>query len=453
MKSTYYRLGLTAILVAVAACTPDTQLLEDISTPKAEVLETKLPIARVNTLGGQSIPDEPKIQAELILQQQGQTLFTGRIGIEIRGQSSQMFLKKQYGFETRNDQDDGIDVSLLGFPEEEDWIFHAPYSDKSLMRNALIYDLSREIGRYTTRVQYIDFYLNGRYDGLYLLMEKLKRDKNRIDLNNLKEDENEGDDLTGGYILKIDKESEYTTQNMFESRFDPPLATSDQKIRFLFEDPDPDDITPAQREYISSYVHAFEEALAGDNFADPETGYAQYIDVDSFVDFFLLNELAQNVDGYRLSTWLVKDKNEKLAMGPIWDFNLAFGNANYCGGNAPDVWTYQFNQRCSGDFWLVPFWWGRLLEDPAFKAKVKERWQSLRGSAFAEDAITGRIDAYAAQVNETNNVANNFARWPVLGAYIWPNDFIGATYEQELNYLKDFISKRLSWLDGAIGAF
>ena len=111
------------------------------------------------------------------------------------------------------------------------------------------------------------------------------------------------------------------------------------------------------------------------------------------------------------------------------------------------------NQRCSGDYWLVPFWWGRLLEDPAFKAKVKERWQALRGSAFAEDAITGRIDAYAAQLNETNNVANNFARWPVLGAYIWPNDFIGATYEQELNYLKDFISKRLNWLDSAIGAF
>ena len=450
MKSTYYRLGLIAVLTA---CTPDTQLLEDITTPKAEVLESKLPIARVNTFAGQEIPDEPKIDAEFQLQQQGQTLFTGRIGIEIRGQSSQMFPKKQYGFETRNEQNEGIDVSLLGFPEEEDWIFHAPYSDKSLMRNALIYDLSRAIGRYTTRVQYIDFYLNGRYDGLYLLMEKLKRDKNRIDLNNLKENENTGEDLTGGYILKIDKESEYTTQNMFESQFDPPLATGGQQIRFLYEDPDPDDITPAQREYISNYVHGFEAALASENFADPELGYAAYIDVDSFVDFFVLNELAQNVDGFRLSTWLVKDKNEKLAMGPIWDFNLAFGNANYCGGNATDVWTYQFNQRCSGDFWLVPFWWNRLLEDPNFKAKVKERWQALRADAFAEQAIMGRIDAYVNQLSETNNITNNFARWPVLGAYVWPNDFIGATYEQEVDYLKGFISQRLNWLDAQIGQF
>jgi hypothetical protein len=450
MKSTYYSLGLIALLTA---CTPDTQLLEDITTPKAEVLDTKLPIARVTTLEGQNIPDEPKIEAELLLQQQGQTLFTGRIGIEIRGQSSQMFPKKQYGFETRNDQNEGIDVSLLGFPEEEDWIFHAPYSDKSLMRNALIYDLSRAIGRYTTRVQYIDFYLNGRYDGLYLLMEKLKRDKNRIDLNNLKEDENTGEDLTGGYILKLDKETEFTTQNMFESRFDPPLATGGQKIHFLFEDPDPDDITTAQREYISNYVHAFEAALSSENFTDPETGYTQYIEVDSFIDFFLLNELAQNVDGFRLSTWLVKDKNEKLAMGPIWDFNLAFGNANYCGGNATDVWSYQFNQRCSGDFYLVPFWWSRMLEDPAFKAKVKERWQALRADAFAEQAIMGRIDAYVTQLSETNNITNNFARWPVLGAYVWPNNFIGATYEQEIDYLKGFISQRLNWLDAQIGQF
>jgi spore coat protein CotH len=240
---------------------------------------------------------------------------------------------------------------------------------------------------------------------------------------------------------------------MFESRFDPPLATGGQQIRFLYEDPDPDDITPAQREYISNYVHNFEAALASENFADPELGYAAYIDVDSFVDFFLLNELAQNVDGFRLSTWLVKDKNKKLAMGPIWDFNLAFGNANYCGGNATDVWSYQFNQRCSGDFYLVPFWWSRLLEDPNFKAKVKERWQALRADAFAEQAIMGRIDAYVTQLSETNNITNNFARWPVLGAYVWPNNFIGATYEQEIDYLKGFISKRLNWLDAQIGQF
>ena len=448
------KFGLLLVLTLITlGCSPDMQLLEDLAAPKNETLESNLPIARVQTVNNQTIPDEPKIDAALQLTLKGQSLYEGPIGIEIRGQSSQMFPKKQYGFETRDAENEDLNVTLLDFPEENDWIFHAPYSDKTLMRNALIYDLSRAIGRYTTRVQYIDFYLNGRYDGLYLLMEKLKRDSNRIDINNLKPEENSGEDLTGGYILKIDKEDGYTNQNMFESQFDPPLATGDQKIRFLYEEPDEEDITSAQREYISNYVHAFEAALAGENFTDPETGYRAYIDVDSFIDFFLLTELAQNVDGYRLSTWLVKDKNEKLAMGPIWDFNLAFGNANYCAGNATDVWTYQFNQRCSGDFWLVPFWWSRLLEDPAFKTQVKMRWEDLRNSAFAQEAIFGRIDTYTALLNETNNISNNFVRWPVLGAYVWPNDFIGATHQQEIDHLKEWISNRLNWLDIQIGAF
>lgn len=441
------------LILFVTSCSPDMQLLEDLAAPKNETLESNLTIARVQTVNNQSIPDEPKIDASLQLSLKGQILYEGPIGIEIRGSSSQMFPKKQYGFETRDDSNEDLNVQLLDFPEENDWIFHAPYSDKSLMRNALIYDLSRSIGRYTTRVKYIDFYLNGRYDGLYLLMEKLKRDSGRIDINKLKPEEIAGEDLTGGYILKIDKEDQYTEQNMFESKYDPPLASADQKIRFLFDDPDEEDITPEQRAYISTYLHDFEAALAGENFTDPETGYAAYIDVDSFIDFFLLTELAQNVDGYRLSTWLVKDKNEKLAMGPIWDFNLAFGNANYCAGDAYNVWTYQFNQRCGGDFWLVPFWWSRLLEDEAFRLKVKERWQTLRTAQFSEGEILGRIDAYRELLNETNNISNNFARWPVLGAYVWPNKFIGASHDQEIDYLKEWISNRLNWLDQEIGAF
>ena len=132
--------------------------------------------------------------------------YEGFIGIEIRGQSSQMFPKKQYGFETRDSENEDLDVSLLGLPEEEDWILHAPYSDKSLIRNALIYDLSRDIGRYSSRLVFVELILNNIYDGLYILMEKLKRDKYRIDINKLKSSENEGEDLTGGYILKLDKE-------------------------------------------------------------------------------------------------------------------------------------------------------------------------------------------------------------------------------------------------------
>ncbi len=422
--------------------------------PEEEVVikESTLPQVKVNT-NNQPIPDDPKIKASLQITQVGNLLFEGLIGIEIRGQSSQMFPKKQYGFETYDANGEGISVSLLNFPEEEDWIFHAPYSDKSLMRNVLMYDLSRDMGRYASRVKFVDFYLNGNYDGLYILMEKLKRDKNRIDLNSLKPDENEGADLTGGYILKIDKEAQYTAQNSFKSTIAPPAALNGQEIRFLYENPKPEEITPQQRKYITEYIAKFESVLASETFASPDSGYTTLIDVPSFIDFFILTELSNNVDGYRLSTYLTKDKNKKLAMGPIWDFNLAFGNANYCQGSATDVWAYKFNERCPTDFWQVPFWWSKLLNDQQFRAQVKKRWGELRINVLSETKIMGKMDAYQKELDEAGSLQRNFARWPVLGTYVWPNEFIGNTHKEELDYMKNWISKRLSWLDGQIGAF
>jgi hypothetical protein len=172
---------------------------ETVETTEAKIVEIsvadKLPQVSVNT-NGQEIPNEPKIFAEISIENKGALTHEGFIGIEIRGQSSQMFPKKQYGFETRDSENEDIDVSLLGLPEEEDWILYAPYSDKSLIRNALIYDISRDIGRYSSRLVFVELFLNNIYDGLYILMEKLKRDKNRIDINKLKSSENEGEDLT-----------------------------------------------------------------------------------------------------------------------------------------------------------------------------------------------------------------------------------------------------------------
>ena len=180
------------------------------------------------------------------------------------------------------------------------------------------------------------------------------------------------------------------------------------------------------------------------------TGYANYIDRASFIDFFLLNELSNNVDGYRISTWLTKDKNDKLKMGPIWDFNLAFGNANYCNGSATNTWAYRFNERCPNDIWHVPFWWSRLLEDPAFVTELKERWIVWRANVLSETAIMNKIDSYVTQMRNSGSLDENFNTWPVIGTFVWPNDFIGDSYEDEVDYLKRWISDRLSWMDGAI---
>jgi len=172
--------------------------------------------------------------------------------------------------------------------------------------------------------------------------------------------------------------------------------------------------------------------------------------VDSFIDFFLLNEIANNVDGYRLSTFLNKDKNGKLKMGPIWDYNLAFGNANYCNGGDTNVWAYQFNERCPDDMWLIPFWWEKLLQDPVFVMRLKERWGSLRGNAFSDSAVLAQIDAYTKVLDDADIINQNFRIWPVLGEFVWPNNFVGNTYGEEVSYLKSWLEDRLTWLDTEI---
>ena len=446
---------LLSILVMVASCSsddnaPSGQAGND--EPDA-VVENPLPRFTVNTNGG-LIVDEPKIAADFTIVEDEETLYSGNMGIEIRGSSSQLFPKKSYGFETWDAEGNDIDASLLGMPEEEDWILYAPYSDKSLVRNVLIYDLARDMDLYASRTKFVELEINGQYNGLYVFMEKLKRDSGRIDINKLKEDENEGEDLTGGYIIKIDKSDKdgYTDQNSFNSRYGSSIDETGSPIRFLYDYPKYDDITEAQKTYISTYITDFEDALASDTFTDVDTGYASFIDVDSFVDFFILNELSNNVDAYRISTWMHKNKNEKLKMGPIWDFNLAFGNADYCNGGETNVWAYKYNERCPDDFWSVPFWWHRLLEDPSFVTRLKERWNTLRGGTLSDAAILAKVDDYLTTLNDGAAINSNFAKWPVLGTYVWPNKFVGTTYDEETAYLIQWIQDRTFWLDNNIGA-
>jgi len=446
-------LGFFSAFVILASCESTTT-----DTPGITINpEDRLTQIEVNTNNG-TIVDEPKINADITISQNDIVSYEGAIGIEIRGASSQSFPKKSYGFETRDENNEDLDVALLEFPEEEDWILHGPYSDKSLMRNMLIYDLSRDIDMYASRTKLVELTINNSFQGVYVFMEKLKRDSNRIDINKLKEDENSGEDLTGGYILKIDKVAGtnlgdgYNPLNSFTSTIAPPSATSNQKIRFLYEYPDAEDITPEQRTYISTYVSDFENVLASANFADPVSGYQAYIDTNSFIDFFLLNELSNNVDGYRLSTFMHKDKSGKLKMGPIWDFNLAFGNADYCSGGETNVWAYKFNERCSNDFWQIPFWWQRLLEDPAFVSALKSRWSTLRGSTFSDGNIQSKLDGYIDVMIKAGAIDTNFMKWPILGTYVWPNNFIGASYFEEKNYMKDWLTDRLTWLDSNINA-
>lgn len=423
------------------------------------LVESPLPIIEINT-SGQNIVDEPKVAGQLTMyflpsgdnnSIRDQPHFQGRIGIELRGQTSQsIFPKKSFGIETWDSLNEDVDTTLLGMPSESDWVIHSPYSDKSLIRNALAYSLAADIMPYAPRTILAEMILNGDYHGVVLWTEKIKRSKHRIDIANLKSEDIEGDELTGGYIVKFDKGQNFEIG--WTSPYEP-IQGRPQRTNFLLHDPKANKIQPVQRQYINNYITEFEDVLASEDFDDPVNGYIKYIDVASFVQLIMVNELTRNVDGYRLSTFMYKDKDSKggkLTMGPVWDYNLAFGNADYCRGSSISGWAYDFNEHCPDDFWVNHFWWKRLLEDDNFKRTLSQEWDAARQNVFSTESIFNRIDSLASLLEEPQK--RNFERWPVLGTYIWPNNFIGSSYEDEINYLKDWTQRRLAWLDDNFGS-
>ncbi|MFZ1518680.1 MAG: CotH kinase family protein [Ignavibacteriaceae bacterium] len=421
---------------------------------------SNLPIVFINT-GGQIIPDDHKITADMGIIYNGEGLrnnltdpfnnYNGKIGIEIRGSSSQQFPKKQYSVETRDLSGNDISVSLLGFPEESDWILFAPYNDKSLMRDVLVYKIASQMGRYASRSKYCEVVLDGEYIGLYVLLEKVKRDANRVNIKKLEPADISGDDLTGGYILKIDKTDGENNDGWYSTYLPNPL--SPYSVFYQYHYPKPDEIVQQQKDYIQNKIFQFETMMnLGSNISDTSTGYPKYLDVNSFIDFILVNEMAKNVDGYRLSTYLYKDRdsrNTRIFAGPVWDFNLAFGNADYYNGWMTNGWqleyltTYQ-NIPLDEPF-LTPFWWRKLFDDPDFRNNVYSRWQMLKNNVLTTQNIFNQIDSLKILLDESS--IRNFEKWPVIGVRVWPNYFVGQTYQQEIDYLKNWISFRLNWMN------
>ncbi len=424
---------------------------------QVSLTSSNLPIVVIDT-DGQQILDLPRIVANMKIIYDEDTgtahinspanVYDGRISIEIRGSSSQSFPKKSYGLETQLPNGENNNVSLLGMSEENDWVLYAPYSDKSLMRNVLAYHIARDMGRYAAQTRFCELVLNGEYRGVYVLMEKLKRDKNRIDIAQLDPDETTGDDLTGGYIFKIDKQTGSGGEG-WTSSYSPPF-NSDRTIFFQYEYPESEVIAPEQSAYIQDFVRDFEDNLQSENFTDSLQGYHQYIDADSFIDYMIVNEVCKNIDAYRLSTFLYKDKKSKdgkLHIGPVWDFNLSAGNINYCQGELTTGWVLDFNQICTEDNWLIPFWWQRLRQDPAFNARAYQRWQELRNSLLSEENLLSLITQQEMVLNEAQN--RNFSKWNILNEYVWPNNYVGGSFSAEVLYLKNWLKNRLDWLDSA----
>lgn len=368
----------------------------------------------------------------------GAVAWTGEAAIHVRGNSSSDYAKKQYALETRDSEGEDLDVALFGMPEEEDWVLAAPYSDKTLMRNHLMFHWSRAIGRYAPRTHFVELYMEDGgdelgpedYRGVYVVTEKIKRDNNRVNIEKMTHDDNDGSVVEGGYLIRRDWIEDRT------------LTTSVYGDELMLEYPKPENASEQQWSYIEGFLNEMEQALSRN-----DGSHTEWLDLESFADHMMMMELSRNVDAYVLSTYMHKSRTGRLTMGPIWDFNGSLGNADYFESYETDGWHYE-NPEFPADNPAGFEWYERLLAMPAFQQQLSDRWRMHRQGPWSDAALIADIDETAQLLGQAQ--ARNFERWPVLGTYVWPND-AGAeerrSYADEVQYLKQWVTARTAWLD------
>lgn len=417
------------------------------------VLKTSnLPVIVIDTKG-QEIFDTPRIIANMGISNNpsGQNNvsgpynnFNGKVSIEIRGSSSKYFSKKSYAFSTLDQNGKKKDASILGMPMEKEWILYAPYADKTLLRNYLTYNLSQSMGNYAPRCEFAELVINGIYHGVYMVTEKIKRDENRVNIAHIDNESISDTSISGGYIFKIDR---YTPNTVGWFSSIPSALPATKKVFYTNYYPADSAINEKQKLYLKNYMDQFEKAVV----SGPPNEFKKYLDLKSFADFFLINEFSKNVDAYRLSTYLYKDRDTRdprLHIGPVWDYDLAWSNANYGGSQFPDEWKYL--QRDTA--FPSPQWWDKLMEDPEFRSLVKSRWTELRKTTLSNKAIYAVIDQTSAKLKSA--AERNFVKWPVLGAQVGINpEPLPKDYEGEIRVLKEWILNRGNWMDEQINKF
>lgn len=409
--------------------------------------DSNLPIVIIATDGGVSIPDEPKARATMkiidrgagqrnYVTDQSNTIYlnyNGRIGIEIRGSSSQVSPKKSYGLTTRMADDvTNNNVSLLGMPEENDWVLGGMVFDTALIRDYLCHSLSRQMGNYASRARYCEVIINNVYHGLYILQEKLKAEDERIDVTKISTTDNLLPDLSGGYIVKADKITgdDYINWTMY--------SWNGANIEYILELPKQENATTAQVNFIKSVFFNLETAAKNGNWS-VVNGYPSIIDVPSFIDFMLINEFASNADAYTYSTYFHKDRNGKLRAGPLWDFDLTYGNDLFIWNfdrSKTYIWQFQYGGNDGSRFWYDLFY------NPQFRCYLSRRWNELiqPGQPLSHALLEDFIDQTAALISEA--VARDYQRWGKSGSHT-----------QRIANIKSFIAARIAWMTANLGSF
>jgi len=411
------------------------------------------------------------------------------IGIKVRGQSSAMFPKPGYSLEVRDSTGEGINVSMFGLPPSDDWVLHGPYVDKSMLRNALAYWLFRQAGRYAPRTKHFDLYINGVYRGVYVMVEKIKRGKYRVNVSKLKETDIAGDSLTGGYLWAFDKVGTNTggggsnNQGGIEAEG---FNTSDG-LNVILHYPKKANIQKQQEEYLKKYLNDLEALFKNGKNGD---GFEKYVDLGSAVDYVLHQEITNNGDSYWCSFFLHKPKDKtkdgvftegKVTLGPPWDFNLAMSNGGMMGYGGGNSWQIESSSKSgNGGGWgmggggslIAPKWLTGLWKRSDYQSELKKRWAELRSGVWHTKVMDAYLDSMKTYLKSAAD--RNFKRWPNLGKNSGQGDSdpepmkycsgsgssgmnfgMGGnnadTWDGEVEHLRKKMKERMQWMDQKLG--
>ena len=393
-----------------------------------------IPVVRITTVGKAPIKDKKNYVDGTITISDPEKLysdvetFTSGMGIRGRGNSTWEWEKKPW--KVKLDEK----ASLLGMPADKEWALLANYADRTLIRNVVAMKLSEICGfSWTPRMRSVEVYLNGEYQGVYTLCEHKKISPDRVDIDIVGEGDISGEGVTGGYYLEMEENQDETT-----------CWWTGMGVPMMFSDPE--EPTPAQYAYMTGLIDEFEKVLQSSSFADPVKGYAAYIDVPSFINYYIVQELTKNVDGnLRKSSFLTKERGKKMEMYHLWDFDLTLGNCGYFDGsvgNGPEnFWVKDYKSDCTRGMG----WYGYLFKDPAFVTAVKARLNELMPQL---EAIPEFIDDQVFMLEKAQ--ARNFERWDINASVDWVKMPSLGSYEAEVEYLKDFYVSRLDWLVKAL---
>ena len=402
---------------------------------------------------------------------------SGKAEFSVRGNTSYYFSKKSYRLELQDEDGKDRKASLLGMPADSDWVLYASATDRTFTRNLLGHELWRSTGRYAVRWRFVEVFvitnatpaaitrperlaeevprvlgaisatnpsaaslnfsnannpaastLADSYMGVYVLMEKLKRGKNRVDIKRLKPEHTTEPEITGGYIIKKDD----------PGRDERGLLTG-QEFKLRYEEPKESELTAVQRAWMGRYLDDFEKVLFGRDFRDPVNGYRKYLDVDSFIDFHWLVEVAKNADGYWFSQYMHKDRGGKLTMGPVWDWDNSFGNPYFNKLALTNGWRFEAAE--DPDY----TWYRRLFEDPDFLQRYVDRWSELRSRVLSTSNVLALVDRIAGELKRAYR--RNGMVWEHSGSGVPIRARAGVTQEEEIKSLKEWLANRLAWID------